>query len=119
MPYVKPLLPGRAYGLGTASAAVSAGYPVKVTGNDAFAHADAAGTAIGIAFQDTAIGKGVTVYLDGGVYETDVFETGIAAGDPLKVGTTKKLAKSTDAEDFIVGIALSVASGVMTYHLYR
>lgn len=119
MPYVKPLMPGKAYGLGTASATVMAGYPAKVSGNDQFAHGDTTSACAGIVARDTASGTKVTVYMDGGIYETDVFETGIAAGDPLKIGATGKLAKSLDpGNDLLVGQAMSVSGGILVYKLF-
>lgn len=119
MAYVKPLLPGKSYGLGTASAAVNAGYPAKVSGNDTFANGDATSATAGVIAKNAASGEGVAIFMDGGVYETDVFESGVAAGDPLKVGSTGKLAKNTTPESTpIVGQALSVSSGVMVYKLF-
>jgi len=57
------------------------------------------------------------IYCQGGVYETDVFEGSISAGDALKVSAAGKLTNGVQAGEEIVGRAISVSGGVLKLRL--
>jgi hypothetical protein len=120
MAYITPLFPaGIRYGLGTASADVQAAHAAKLTGNDTLAHGDSTSPVVGLFIKDAESGKMPAVYCCGGVYETDVFTGTIAAGDLLTVGSDGKLKTSAAPEtDQLVGLALSVVSGVLRFKLF-
>ena len=114
------LHPGLAYGAGTASEDLKAGEFVKLTGADLFSKVtDAADIVFGVTYRDSKTGDYVTIYTQGGVYETENFVTGIAAGDELEIdvataGLKKKAALSTAAT---VAIAISATATELKFKL--
>jgi len=114
------LHPGLAYGDGVASEDLTSGQFVKLTGEDLFGKVAAAGDIpYGVVFRDAKSGGYVTVYTRGGVFETELFDAGITAGDELEVnvatgGLQKKAALSTAQT---VAIAISVNTSTLKFKL--
>jgi len=111
------LHPGLAYGGGTASEDLTSGMIAKLTGADLFGKvAGAADKAFGVVYRDAKLGEYATVYCDGGVYETDTFISGIAAGDELEVDpATALLRKATTGE--VVAQAMAVSATELKFKL--
>lgn len=108
---------GLAYGDGVMKGAGQRGKCVKMDGDDTFAlNTSAAVQTIGFLKSDAADGTMPTVMCNGGIYETDVFTTGIAAGDNLICGADSKLAKAAGEQgEIVIGRALSVSGGVLKF----
>lgn len=106
---------GLAYGDGVMSGAGSCGQAVKLSGNDTFVvNTDPTAQSAGFLKKDCADGAMPTVMMGGGVFETDVCEAGIVAGNNLAVHSTGKLHVAAGGE-VIVGRALSMSGGVLKF----
>ncbi|MBC8552620.1 MAG: DUF2190 family protein [Candidatus Brocadiales bacterium] len=112
--------PGLAYGAGITSENLLRGQFVKLTGGDLFSKVVAEDDIpFGVVFKDAKSGELVTVYTQGGVYETELFDAGISAGDELEVnpataGLQKKGATSTAPT---VATAISVSGTTLKFKL--
>ena len=111
------LHPGLAYGAGTASEDIKSGEFVKLTGADLFSKIiDALDIPFGVVYRDVASGEYVTVYTQGGIYETESFTAGITAGDDLEVNpATALLQKATTGQ--VIAQAISVTSTELKFKL--
>ena len=125
--------PGLAYGDGDLKGPGTPGQAVKLTGDDEFTVCSAvADVAVGILGSidlleaqevlgtlpgATDLNKAV-VWMNGGVYETDAFTAGIAAGDDLmydtSAGEIKKWVTGTPVPQ-VIGKAISVAGGILKF----
>lgn len=99
----------------TASATITGGELVEVSGSGTVAPASADSTVVvGVAAHDAASAARVTVYpLAGVVHELVADEGGVTAGDLVKVGADASTVIGLEAEDELdvrVGVALTTAS---------
>lgn len=118
MAFLNPCHRGLAYGDGYMQGAGTTGQIVRLVGNDLFAVNTAADQrSYGVLIGNYANGDMPGVFCNGGVYETDVFEGTIAAGDPLKVSANGRLTAGVVAGDFIVAEAISVQGGILKFKL--
>lgn len=118
MSYLTPLIPGFAYGLGKAEVDVQSGYMAKIADDDVFALADSTSGVFGVFLKDAKEEELATVYCCGGIYETDVFEGDIQAGDPLTTHASGKITKSENPDtEMLVGVAISVSDSVLKFKL--
>ena len=118
MPYLNPNHRGLAYGDGYMQGDGKLGQFVKLVGNDLFAvNTDPVVKSFGILIKDYKAGQMPGIFCMGGVYETDVFEGNISAGDDLKVSANGKLTAGVGAEDLIVAHAISCANGTLKFRL--
>ena len=119
MPFINPCHRGLAYGDGHIQGEGALGQVVAITGNDLFAvNTDPSVQSFGVLIKDYASGDMPGIYCMGGVYETDVFEGTINAGDDLKVSANGKLTGGVIAEgELVVARAISVAGGTLKFRL--
>ncbi len=119
MPFINPCHRGLAYGDGQMQGEGKLGQVVRIAGNDLFAvNTDPTAPSFGVLITDYAAGDLPGIYCDGGVYETDVFEGTIHAGDALKVSAGGKLTGGTIAAgEHIVARAISVSGGTLKFRL--
>jgi len=118
VPFLNPNHRGLAYGDGFMQGAGSCGQFVKLVGNDLFAvNTDATAKSFGILIKNYSSGEMPGIFCMGGVYETDVFDGTIAAGDDLKVSTNGKLTAGIGASDLVVAKAISVSGGTLKFRL--
>lgn len=118
MAFLNPCHRGLAYGDGYMQGSGSTCQFVKLVGNDLFAvNTVAEQRSFGFLIGNYTNGEMPGVFCDGGVYETDVYEGTIAAGDQLKVSASGKLTASSAAGDFIVAQAITVQGGVLKFKL--
>ncbi len=128
--FFNPCHPGLAYGDGDLKGPGDPGQAVKLTGDDEFTVCAAVtDVAVGILGSldilqheipaATDLHKAV-IWLNGGIYETDKFTAGAAAGDDLMFDTTAKEIKkwvTGTPPPQVIGKALSVAGGVLKFRL--
>ena len=127
--------PGLAYGNGDLKGPGTPGQAVKLTGDDEFticaAVADvavgiigkidllSAQEVLGVLPEATDLNKAV-IWMNGGIYETDKFTAGMAAGDDLmfdtSAGEIKKWVTGTP-DPQVIGKAISVAGGILKFRL--
>ena len=118
MAYLTPNHQGLCYGDGTLQGAGALGQVVRLVGNDRFAvNTDPALKSIGILAKDYTDGQMPGVYLNGGIYETDVFEGTIQAGDDLKVSANGKLCAGVQTGEHVIARALAVDGGLLKFRL--
>ena len=119
MAFINPCHRGLAYGDGYMQGDGALGQVVKVVGSDLFAvNDDPTVPSFGILIMDYKAGDMPGIYCDGGVYETDVFEGTINAGDDLKVSANGKLTGGVIAEgERVVARAISAGGGVLKFRL--
>ncbi len=118
MPFLNPNHRGLAYGDGYMQSAGSCGQFVKLVGNDLFAvNTDPAAKSFGVLIKDYKAGEMPGVFCMGGVYETDVYEGNINAGDDLKVSAGGKLTAGVGVGDQVVAEAISASSGTLKFRL--
>jgi len=116
--FLNPNHRGLAYGDGYMQGAGSCGQFVKLVGNDLFAvNTDPTERSFGVLIKDYKNGEMPGIFCMGGVYETDVFEGNITAGDDLKVSTGGKLASGVGVDDQVVARAISLSSGTLKFRL--
>ncbi|MHB9037891.1 MAG: hypothetical protein ACYC64_14635 [Armatimonadota bacterium] len=109
---------GLAYGDGYMQGAGSCGQFVKLVGGDLFAvNTDPAVKSFGILRKDYKAGDMPGIFCMGGIYETDVFEGTINAGDELKVSANGKLIAGVGVGDEVVAKAMSMSSGTLKFRL--
>lgn len=109
---------GLAYGDGTLQGDGSLGQVVKLVGDDLFeVNTDPTVPSFGILIKDYKNGEMPGVFCHGGIYETDVFEGSIAAGDKLKVNANGKLTGGVTETDEVIAKAISVSGGVLKFRL--
>lgn len=118
MAYLNPNHRGLAYGDGYLQGAGACGQFVKLVGNDLFAvNTDPTVKSFGVLIKDYKAGDMPGIFCMGGVYETDVFEGTITAGDDLKVSAAGKLISGVGVGDEVVAHAISCASGTLKFLL--
>ena len=118
MAYVKAMAPGFRYGLGTISAAGTAGQCVVLSGNDEFTvNDDGAVKSFGILAADADEDELCAVHCMGGIYETDAYTGEIAAGGPLACDATLGVLAPLGEGDVTIAEAISVVSGVLRFKL--
>ena len=119
MSFINPCHRGLAYGDGHIQGDGELGQVVTIVGNDLFAvNTDPAVKSFGVLIKDYAAGDMPGIYCNGGVYETDVFEGTINAGDDLKVSANGKLIGGTIGEgEHVVARAISVSGGTLKFRL--
>jgi hypothetical protein len=116
--YLNPDHRGLAYGDGYMQGAGSCSQFVKLVGNDLFAvNTDPAVKSFGVLAKDYKAGDMPGIFCMGGVYETDVFEGTIHAGDDLKVSAAGKLTAGVGTGDLVVANAISCVSGTLKFRL--
>jgi len=128
--FFNPCHPGLAYGDGDLKGPGDPGQAVKLTGDDEFAVCAAVtDAAVGILgsldlleHETPAAGDlhKAVIWLNGGIYETDKFTAGAAAGDDLMfdtaAGEIKKWVTGTPPPQ-VIGKAISVAGGILKFRL--
>jgi len=118
MSYITPVHQGLCYGDGTLQGAGALGQVVRLTGNDRFAvNIDPALKSFGILAKDYKDGDMPGIYCNGGVYETDVFDGTIQAGDELKVSTNGKLTAGVQQGEQVIARAIAIESGMLKFRL--
>ena len=118
MSYITPVHQGLCYGDGTLQGAGALGQVVRLVGNDRFAvNTDPALKSFGILAKDYKDGDMPGIYCNGGVYETDVFDGTIQAGDELKVSTNGKLTAGVQQGDQVIARAIAIESGLLKFRL--
>jgi hypothetical protein len=118
MPYVNPNHRGLAYGDGHIQGDGAAGQVVRIVGNDLFAvNTDPALKSSGILVKDYRNGDMPAFYCMGGVYETDVFDGAITAGQDLKVSANGRLTAGVAAGEEVIARAISVSGGTLKFRL--
>lgn len=94
----------------TASAAVTGGTPVEITGDMTVGPAAAgSSTYVGIAGHDAAVGVAVTVHTPRGSVEEVAVSAALVAGDPVKAAANGQVAKfvvGTDPEPARLGMVV-------------
>jgi len=119
MGFINPCHRGRAYGDGYIQGEGSIGQLVKVVGDDLFAvNTDSTARSFGILIKTYKSGEMPGIYTEGGVYETDVYEGNIVAGDLLKVSASGKITAGVTAGDLVIGQALTAKSGTIKFQLH-
>lgn len=105
--YLPIRIPGQAL-VATASAAITAGQIVEVSGNDTVAPADAASVKwLGVAAFDAVAGNRVTIHAGG--TQAPAASGTVTAGDQVAVAADGKVATSVDG-DGAIGVALTTAT---------
>ena len=124
-----------AYGDGDLKGPGTPDQAVKLTGDDEFTLCAAvtdvaegiigridlleAQEVLGVLPEAADLNKAV-IWMDGGIYETDKFTAGVAAGDDLmfdtSAGEIKKWVTGTPAPQ-VIGKAISVAGGILKFRL--
>eukprot|EP00919_Chromeraceae_sp_WS-2016_P025793 GHVR01060934.1.p3 GENE.GHVR01060934.1~~GHVR01060934.1.p3 ORF type:complete len:121 (+),score=20.99 GHVR01060934.1:133-495(+) len=118
MPYVETKAPGLRYGMGTISGAGTVGQLVKVSDDNVFmVNDDPAVRSFGLLVGTYTDGEMCGVYCMGGIFETDQFAGDISAGDELACDADTGTLKAAEEGEFVVGEAISVASGVLRFKL--
>ena len=118
MAILNPNHRGLAYGDGYMQSAGACGQFVKLVGNDLFAvNIDPTAKSFGVLIKDYKAGEMPGIFCMGGVYETDVYEGTIIAGDNLKVSTGGKLTAGVVVDDQVVAQAISISSGTLKFRL--
>lgn len=117
--YVNQLVPGFRYGNGVAVADADAGLFVTATGNNSFAVlGSATARPFGMLAAPAVAGEPCAVWCCGGIYETDQYvTTNVVAGCDLSVDASTNKLKLSAGGNFVVGHAISVVSGVLTFKL--
>ena len=110
---------GLAYGDGHIQGDGKLGRFVKVVGDDLFAvNTDPTSASFGVLIKDYKDGEMPGIYCQGGVYETDVFEGTIGAGDELEIDTSGVLiVAGTQQGAKVVAQAISVSGGILKFRL--
>lgn len=117
MSYLNPCHPGLAYGDGVMQGAGLAGQFVKLIGDDLFAvNTDPNVVSAGVLYKDVADGEMPTIYMGGGVYETDNYDGNISAGDCLNVSGNGVL-QAVQPSGPPPAVAISVVGGVLKFRL--
>ena len=118
MPFLDSNHRGLAYGDGYMQGAGGCGQFVKLVGNDLFAvNTDPAAKSFGVLRKDYKAGEMPGIFCMGGIYETDVFEGSISAGDDLRVSANGKLTAGVQVGDQVVARAISTSSGTLKFRL--
>lgn len=118
MAYVEPKAPGFRYGLGTISEDAVAGQCVRLTNANEFSvNKDGTKRSFGILAASCKKGELCGVYCMGGIYETDQYTGSISPGDALSCDANTGKLKAASGNDFVVGEAISVVSGVLRFKL--
>ena len=110
---------GLAYGDGHLQGDGKLGRFVKLVGDDLFAvNTEPGDRSFGVLVTDYKDGEMPGIYCMGGVYETDVFEGTINAGDELEIDTSGVLiVAGTQQGAHVVGQAISVSGGILKFRL--
>ncbi|MBP8131892.1 MAG: hypothetical protein KA184_20125 [Candidatus Hydrogenedentes bacterium] len=118
MAFINAAHRGLAYGDGYLQGDGELGQLVKIAGNDLFTvNTDPATPSFGILIKGYKSGEMPGIYCMGGVYETDVFEGTIQAGDLLKASANGKLTAGVGEGDVVVAQAISVSGGTLKFRL--
>jgi len=133
--FFNPCHPGLAYGDEDLKGPGTPGQAVKLIGDDEFSVCAAvtdvavgilghinlteAQETLGVVPAATDLHKAV-IWMNGGIYETDKFTAGVAAGDDLMfdtaAGEIKKWVTGTPAPQ-VIGKALAVSGGILKFRL--
>jgi len=133
--FFNPCHPGLAYGDGDLKGPGVPGQAVKLTSDDEFSVCSAvtdvavgilghinlteAQETLGVLPAATDLNKAV-IWMNGGVYETEKFTAGVAAGDDLmfdtNAGEIKKWVTGTPVPQ-VIGKALAVSGGILKFRL--
>jgi hypothetical protein len=118
MGFLNPNHRGLAYGDGYMQGEGKCGQFVKLVGNDLFAvNTDPTAKSFGVLIKDYKSGDMPGIFCEGGVYETDVFDGVITAGDDLKVAATGNLSAGAVEGDIVVARAISVSGGILKFRM--
>lgn len=118
MGFINPNHRGLAYGDGYLQGDGKCGQFVKLVGSDLFAvNTDPTAKSFGVLIKDYRAGDMPGIFCMGGVYETDVFDGTINAGDDLKVAATGHLSSGVQEGDAVVATAISVSGGILKFRL--
>jgi hypothetical protein len=118
MAFINPCHRGLAYGDGHIQGDGQLGQVVRVAGDDLFTvNTDPGLRSFGILIKNYASGEMPGIYCNGGVYETDVFEGTISAGDDLVVSANGRLTNGGGSNDQVIAQAVSVSGGVLKFRL--
>ena len=118
MSFINPIHRGLAYGDGYLLGDGQLGQVVRIVGDDLFAvNTDPTKRSFGILMKNYKNGEMPGIYCMGGVYETDVFEGTVVAGDDLKVSANGRLTNGVAAGEHVVAHAISVQGGVLKFRL--
>jgi hypothetical protein len=71
----------------------------------------------GILGKDYANGQMPGIFCNGGVYETDVFEGTVQAGDALKVSANGTLCAGVQTGEHVIARAIAVHDGLLKFIL--
>ncbi|MHB9131147.1 MAG: hypothetical protein ACYDBB_08665 [Armatimonadota bacterium] len=109
---------GLAYGDGYLQGDGTRGQVVKLVGSDLFAvNTDPLTPSFGLLITDYTSGQMPGIYCGGGIYETDVFEGTIIAGEALKVSAAGKLTNGVQAGELTIARAIAVDGGLLKFQL--
>lgn len=118
MSFINPNHRGLAYGDGHMQGDGMLGQVVRIAGDDLFAvNTDPTAKSFGILIKDYKDGEMPGIYCLGGLYETDVFEGAVNAGDELKVSANGKLTAGAAAGDEVIARAVSASGGTVKFRL--
>ena len=118
MAYITPNHQGLCYGDGYLSGAGSLGQVVRISDHDTFVvNTDPTMTSFGILAKDYTNGQMPGIFCNGGVYETDVFEGTVQAGDALKVSANGKLCAGVQTGEHVIARAIAVQDGLLKFIL--
>lgn len=118
MSFLNPCHRGLAYGDGYMQGAGTTGQIVRLIGNDLFTvNTSANQRSFGVLIGNYVNGEMPGVFCNGGVYETDVFEGTIGAGDVLKCSSNGILTNGVAGNDLVIAQAISVQGGILKFQL--
>lgn len=118
MPSLNPSHRGLAYGDGHLQGDGATGQVVRIVGNDLFAvNTDPTKKSFGVLVKDYKNGEMPALYCMGGVYETDVFDGAITAGQDLKVSANGRLTAGVATGDEVIARAISLSGGTLKFRL--
>ncbi len=120
--YLDTNAPGFKYGVctfaGVEGAGGEAGQCVALTDDDTVAlNADSTARSFGLLVADAVDTELCSVACCGGIYETDNFTEGVAAGDELACASATSILDTAGEGDVVIGEAISVVAGVLRFKL--
>jgi len=119
MAYITPNHHGLCYGDGYMAGPGTLGQVVRIAGNDQFeVNTDPTLQSFGLLAKDYAAGEMPGIYCNGGIYETDVYEGTVQAGDNLKVSANGKLCAEVQDGEYVIARAIAVdPAGLLKFRL--
>jgi len=118
--YLETKVPGFKYGIGTFSGVPGgeAGQCVALSDDDEFAlNTDSTKRSFGILVADAVDTELCSVACCGGIYETDNYTDGVAAGEELCCLNATSLLDTATGGDVVIAEAISVVAGVLRFKL--